>query len=510
MIEKLAEQLAEAGVKEAFGVSGSGPTWKVITAMEKRGVRYYAAGHEGAGAIMAGAAGKAGDRLGASLSIKGPGLANMAAGIAYNHFENLPVVSLSEAYSPNDPPSRMHKRMDQETFLRPLVKASIPLDQACAELPAWVDLARAEVPGPLHINLANGVTTAKPAADAISRNTDDWQRALDLVTTAKRPVIIAGAWASGQKWAPALNDLQTPVFTTAAAKGLVDENRPHCAGLFTGAGKKLAPEVEILREADLVIALGLRNLEILGVKPFACSTIFIDDVFGATISGLDPKLQLKPAEGDVESIFARVNKWGVDLVALRFEALRDEYAKMGWLPWTCFEALNSWEMDHALVVDTGSFCTLAEHAWIASTRRPFFGSSNGRFMGGGIPSAIGAAIGAPGRAIVCATGDGGMRMYPGEIKIAVAESLPICFTLMRDGCYSSIACATADPMSRRAVDLPNPSWRRVIEGMGCPAVEVKSRDEFDAAVRGWDAKGPLFVEAIFDPAHYLQCTKDLR
>ncbi|HUS11680.1 MAG TPA: thiamine pyrophosphate-binding protein, partial [Pyrinomonadaceae bacterium] len=297
MIERLAEALALAGVKNAFGVTGSGPTWKLITQLEGHGVRYFPSGHEGAGAIMAGAAGKAGSRLAISLSIKGPGLANMASGIAFNHFENLPALSISEAYGGNDPVSRMHKRMDQKAFLRPLVKGSFSLDEAAQDFQLVTQLARAEVQGPVHVDLAQTQGFSERITSLQNSSDEEFATARKLIDSAQRPIVIAGSWASRQNWAAGLKDLQVPVFTTAAAKGIVDESGPFSAGVFTGAGQKTAPESSIFRQADLVIAFGLRNLEVLTVRPFACKLLLVDAVAEPVTNGLEATLHLRDNDG---------------------------------------------------------------------------------------------------------------------------------------------------------------------------------------------------------------------
>jgi acetolactate synthase-1/2/3 large subunit len=228
------------------------------------------------------------------------------------------------------------------------------------------------------------------------------------------------------------------------------------------------------------------------------------------LDGLEPTVRVIDNNGAADSLLPAPHSWGRDLIAECRAALESAHSKDDWLPANCFRFFNSMSLNHGLVLDTGSFCTIGEHFWIAAPSRPFHGSNNGRFMGGGIPSAIGAAIGSPNIPLFCAIGDGGMRMYPGEIKLAVSEKLPICFVLMRDGVYSSIACAATQPMSRRAVELPLPSWAAAIAGLGCPSVTVKSVGDFQNAVQKWPGSEPLFIECVFDPDPYMQMTKNLR
>ena len=80
-IELLATLLVENGLRYVFGVTGSGSSLRLITELETRGVPYYPAAHEASAALMAGAVTRASGQLSASVSIKGPGLANMVPGI---------------------------------------------------------------------------------------------------------------------------------------------------------------------------------------------------------------------------------------------------------------------------------------------------------------------------------------------------------------------------------------------------------------------------------------------
>ncbi|MBL1828579.1 hypothetical protein ELE35_29995, partial [Klebsiella pneumoniae] len=92
----------------------------------------------------------------------------------------------------------------------------------------------------------------------------------------------------------------------------------------------------------------------------------------------------------------------------------------------------------SLILDTGLFCTIGETIWKASKPSDFCGSSNGRYMGCAIPTAIGVAISNQGKRVICVMGDGGIRPYFPEILLAVEENLPILFLLISDGYYGSV------------------------------------------------------------------------
>lgn len=520
MEEALARAFMEQGLLNVFGVTGGGSSWRLISALERAGACYYPASHEASAAIMAGAARRASGRPAAAIGIKGPGLANMLPGIAFNHFENVPMVSVCEAYAPSVPRFRMHKRLDHGAMLRPICKGSVSMANAPRRLPALLKLAVAEIPGPVHIDLCEGEAVSVPW-HATAADPDDQglgARAFEAVTSriaqSSRPLLVVGSVAMRRDWGAFLGNVNVPILTTAAAKGAIDEQAPNALGVYTGDGGPVAPENDALRSCDLVIGLGLRNVEVLSPRSFERPTLLLDSSCAGHASGFgEDTACVALSDARIADILGmlRDRAWGAELVS-RLRRRVDEVLRADeWLPAACFHALNALEYDHWLVLDTGSFCTVGEHVWRAGPGRRFFGSSNGRYMGGAIPTAIGAAAAMTGVPIFCATGDGGVRMYTADIALAVKHRLAVCFMLMSDGRYGSIACAPgALGLSGGAIDMSGHGWAASAEAIGCEAHVVGDVGKLEHAVSGWRRLGPLFLECRFPPAPYAAMTKDLR
>jgi acetolactate synthase-1/2/3 large subunit len=508
---ELAETVVAAGIRLGFGITGSGSTLELITELEDRGVRYFPASHEAAAAIMAGTAFQLDGKGAVALSIKGPGLANMLPGIAHNHFENNFALTISEAFGANVPTSRQHKRLDHPALLSSLVKARLDLGAVGEPLRAALVAAREEVPGPVHLDLCQYGEPPHPPAATRAPIAVSWTR----LESARRPVVVAGGLARRQGLGRLLGELRVPVFTTVAAKGVIDEAGPYAAGIFTGDGKELAPELPIIAAADLVVGLGLRNTEVLAARRLAAPTLLIDQVPVDRLGdGFEADQVLAPVDQTtllraLEILQAR--EWGADLLEESRARLRQRLLSGPFLPAHCFEVLNRSLADVVLVADTGSFCTIAEHLLRASPARPFLASANGRYMGTSVPMAIGAAVAGEGRPVVCFVGDGGVRMYPAELRLAVQERLPVCFVLMRDGRYGSVACVPQKrAMSARALTMAGTSWWPTAAAMGMPAGEVLTEEAFATALNGWDRRSPMFIEAGYDPEAYGPMTAPVR
>ena len=514
-IRELAQQLIQQGLVHTFGVTGSGASLDLITALDALGGSYHPTAHEAAAAIMAGAVTRLSGRLSAALAIKGPGLANLLPGIAYNYFENNPALTIAECFAGSVPSYRMHKRLNHPALLSSIVKGITSLSQSKENLAKLIAHARTEAPGPIHLELCECDVAVwdSPSPTPALLTSDTPAIPLSLLQ-AQRPVLIVGSLALRREWRAALAELPIPVFTTAAAKGVLDENLPHAAGVFTGDGKELALETQVLPQADVVIGIGLRNTEVLSPKSFHKPTWMLDEAEKQWADGFDATVILVEQDSafipEILEILRR-KPWGVEVVAQGKQKLRDALLQGEWLPACCFESLNELTYPYLQVLDTGSFCTIGEHLWSSTANRVFLGSSNARYMGTGIPSAIGAAIGLPGFPVFCVVGDGGVRDYVAEIRLAIEEQLPICFVLMRDGRYGSVAGPPSTfTRNTRAVTIAAPSWVKAVAGMGCATAVATTANEFSQLLQDWNHKEPLFIEVPFQPEAYARMTEKLR
>lgn len=511
LLEKLAGDIAAHGNRSVFGITGSGSTLQLLDELEKCGVDIIRTQFEGAAGIMAGTVGRLSCRAGVAYGIKGPGLANMLPGLAMSHFESFPVVAVTEAYPPGASSGKAHKRMDHSALVREVTKGSRYLTNngpGFNELAAW---AEAEIPAPVLLQLAGEGLSADHSVPSTRSILEDSGNVMALLESSSHPVVIAGTLAIRQNWESKLAALECPVFSTAAAKGVIDELHASAAGVYTGVGLELVPERNILPAADLVIGLGLRPGECLAVNPFPCRSLNIDSVrvpgaeefeFSATTTS--------PSNGFWELLSGK--SWGIDLVKESLIRI-DREVVHGFLPGFVFQTIAE-EMDpHIRVaIDTGNFCTVGEHAWRARRADLCLLSGQGRYMGSAIPMALGAAIHDPSTPVVVVAGDGGFGMYVGEIRLAVDRQLPILFVLMTDGRFGSIATRAIEAnLSHSGIMIENPSWRSIMDGFGMQTWLAEGPEAMEAAISSWvPGNGPAYLEITFDSVAYEKMCRGIR
>ena len=502
---ELADGLAAAGLRHAFGVPGSGATLELIDALERHGVEFHTTYFEGAAALMAGAGGRVMGHAGLALGIKGPGLANMAPGLAACWFDGLPVIAGVEAYPAGSDWGVRHKGLDHESLCKAVAKVRVSLGESPDGL-GLADFACSEVPGPVVVELAAGDPRLPQPLEA---STD--LEVAEFVARAEKPVVIAGSLAARQGWGDELSRLRVPVFTTAVAKGVVDEALPQSAGVYTGAGLDRAPETHLVSEADLVVGLGLRPGEVLAAAPFTVPAVNMDAVPSNPVFGFTGATGTDSAP----DVFAALEgkEWGLELLCEVAGELRERMLDGPFLPAHVYEAVERhFEGIVRVVIDTGHFCTMAEHYWRARRADWFLMSGQGRYMGTALPMALGAAMEDRTVPTVAFVGDGGIGAHVGELRLAARHSLPLLIVLLTDGGFGSVRTrAIQDHLTQKPLTTDAPFWGDIVGAMDIPSLRADSVRVLDDGLAGWSWRdGPAYIEVPFDPADYQGMVEGIR
>lgn len=512
-MKRLANQIANSGIKHVFGIPGSGSTLDLLNELHKRSVEFHLTHFEGSAAIMAGVMGRQTGKAGIAISIKGPGLANMIPGMAVCMLEEFPMVAISEAYHPDVTHAKSHKRMDHASLTLPVSKGK---RFWATEGPSFYDMskwAESDPPRPVHLDIPGQVLdkeTPTPSVNKVKKNSNISQ----LISKSIRPVVIVGSQGMRIKWNSLLNHLRIPVFSTATAKGIVDETHVHAAGVYTGTGKNLVPENTIFEKADLVIFIGVKPNELLSLKKYKCDTIAIDfspNVFDLEHFGHRAITDVEQGEELVEELTRK--EWGLkELIEIK-DHLNKHLFDERFLPASLFSAIqNRFEYEVRLVLDTGYFATIGEHAWMCRKPELYVASGNGRYMGASIPMGIAASLHDRSVPTVVAVGDGGIGPFVSELKIAAENRLPLIVILMSDGGLGSIRTrAIKCGLTQEYLCIRQPSWIDTIKSFGLETRMVSNLAHFQDCIKNWNlSKGPLFLEAGFDPGEYQSMVEGIR
>jgi len=136
----------------------------------------------------------------------------------------------------------------------------------------------------------------------------------------------------------------------------------------------------------------------------------------------------------------------------------------------------------------------APHDWIQIT---------GGAIGHAFPAATGAAVGSPGRKVVCLQADGAGMYSLQALWTQAREKLDVINVVFANRRYAILqgelaaVGAQPGPASKELFDLARPEirWTKLAEGMGVEAVRVETLEAFtDAFTSARGRRGPFLIE----------------
>ena len=514
--ENFATDFDVANGKWAFGITGSGPSLRLIDTLEQHGVKFITTGHESTAALMAGAYGRLTGNPAIAISIKGPGFMNLLPGLLSNAYEGYPSLSVSESYPSDHTGPRNHKWLDQRRAGQEFLKQHRYFASDAGYLNSCWAQAQHEFPGPVHIDLTAGSEHRDPPHNVHAAPLSS--ALMGALERSARPLLIVGSLGLRAGWGGSLKKLGIPIFTTPAAKGLVDETDPFAAGVFTGAGKPATAEKTLLGETDLLITLGVRSGELLNPTFDTTRSVHIDNIIISSDTLFPARSLNAPTEvlnnADIATVIERLmeKSWGLELLAECHSRLDDAVSGYGWNPAHAMRLIQAALPSATHILDTGNFTVLAEHFLKARTTTSVIGTPNGRYMGAGLGYALGASIALPDNPIVLWVGDGGLRMSIGELALAAEQGCKLLVVVIKDGYFGSIrGNAMVNELTQAPVTLSERSPLAIAQSMGIDGRVVTNGSDLAQGLDEWrrDLKPSLF-ECVVDADEYIEQAGRLR
>lgn len=267
----LAESLRRLGLMDVFGLVGI-PVTEAAYAMQKVGMNFYGFRFEQQAGMAAATYGYLTRRPGVLLTVSSLGFMNGLTATANATVNCYPMIQISGATDPTMVDMKMgtYEELDQLNTARPLVKAAFRCSYA-KDIPSAVARAyRAAVsgrPGGVYIDMTTpALAEVMDAADAeklfytpvdiyspVAPNADAVKRAVELLTSAKKPAILLGKGAAYAGLEDLVKELvetyNIPYYPMSMAKGLLPDNGPLSA---------ISCRSTIMEEADVVVVIGAR------------------------------------------------------------------------------------------------------------------------------------------------------------------------------------------------------------------------------------------------------------
>ena len=163
--------------------------------------------------------------------------------------------------------------------------------------------------------------------------------------------------------------------------------------------------------------------------------------------------------------------------------------------------------DHAIVVDEAITSGRPLLAPTETARPADWLHVSGGAIGFGLPCAVGAALGAPGRPVLAMEGDGSAMYTVQALWTMAREQLPVVVLVFANRAYrilqGELQGVGATVSGPRAVDMltldrPSLDWVPLARGLGVPGVQVTTAEALVKALRdGFATRAPYLIEAVF-------------
>lgn len=508
--EILAKALKNEQTSELFFIMG-GPMLLAESSCIKEGIRPIDVRHEQAAAMMGHAYSRLLQKPSVCMAASGPGVINLATGLANALIDCAPVVAIGGSAPIGQFGRQVFQEIDQLEIMRGCVKWADRVYNL-KRIPQMVNTAFQKAmggkPGPVYLDFPGDILYGK-----IEESEVDWSMSgrpllnarpqgdpvqvealVAALAKAKKPIILSG---SGVIWSRAWEEMQAlvetagiPFYTTPQGRGVVPDDHEF---------SYMTMRSSAFKESDLIIVLGTRMNYIIG---HAAPPRFNAD---ATIARIDIDLdEIASAArtvdigivGDCKAVLQQLltaMKGRVEpgLYADWRKKLQDGEAAKRAKPGAnqamdeepihplrlCDEVKNFMNRDAVLVVDGQEILNYGRQSM--PTFAPGHRLNSGPFgtMGVGLPFGLGAKVAKPDTQVIVVHGDGSFGLNAMELDTAVRHNIAVLVVISLNGGW------TGDPEKEKpGRELGYTRYDQMAESLGCYSEYVEKPEDIRPAL----------------------------
>lgn len=491
--EYIVSVLVENNVSHVFGYQGGAVVKLIDEIFKNNKIKYVHCYHEQAAAFSADAYSRVTGNIGVALATSGPGATNLITGIANAHLDSIPTLFItgqefSSRIKTNDQiRTNGFQDVNIVKMVEPVTKYAktiLSAKDVVPELKKALHLASSGRPGAVLLDIPIDIQLSDIELERISvvddcsfdnesKNADSVAdgvlRTLDLLQSARRPMILAGGGVRLSKSMTALGEL-------AAASGIPVATTLNGIDTYSGKigfsglyGNEVA--CRAVYHADVLLVLGARlgqqqvgknkgeytkaKIIHVDVDPIELSRILDEEIsiccdLNDYLTQLLAAVTAKTLPG-YDDWHRSINLWKSSIE----QVVTNEV--FGVSPISFLETLNKYlGKDSIVAVDVGKNQMWAAQALQFSIGQRFLCSSGLGSMGYALPAAIAAKISRPSSPVVAIIGDGGFQMNIQELQSIKSNELNVIIVVLnnnslgmikttQDKHFSSRNCGTSYP-----------------------------------------------------------------
>src|SRR6267378_594153 len=488
------ECLEQQGVTTVFGYPG-GAILPAYDALKYSNIHHVLVRHEQGATHMADGYARASGRVGVAIATSGPGATNMVTGIATAMLDSSPIVCITGQVGSKLIGSDAFQETDITGVTLPITKDA---QQSTCEFDGKP--VKPQLPG------------YRPD---LSPTPDEYKQALELIHSAKRPVILAG---HGIILSGAMQEVRTfaernniPVGLTLLGLGGFPASHPLSLGMMGMHGEAWLNTT--IQEADLLIALGMRfDDRVTGnLKTYAPNAkkihieidraevnknVKVDVALVGDLRAILRELLPKVKAQDRHEWLAYIDRMKGDASVRDIQNLPDNghlYAAHVindiWR-----ETLGS---DTIIVTDVGQHQMWEAQYFKHEEPRTLITSGGLGTMGFALPAAIGVKAARPEAEVWAVVGDGGFQMTMAELATMVQEKMKVNIAIINNGYLGMVRQWQEFFYDRNyeATPLLSPNFVKLADAYGIRSVAVTQRSEVVPTVQAMRKhNGPVLID----------------
>src|SRR4051812_28397036 len=523
------ECLMHEGVRTVFGYPGGAilPTYDALT---KYDIHHVLVRHEQGATHMADGYARAGGGVGVAIATSGPGATNMVTGIATAMLDSSPIVCITGQVGSKLIGSDAFQETDITGVTLPVTKHNYlvtrPQDVARTVREAFY-IAKSGRPGPVLIDITKDAQqgsckfeweAAAPQLPGyrpdLSPAIPDFEKALALINSAQRPVILAGhgiilsgAMDLVRRFA---EKAHVPIAMTLLGIGAIPASHALNLGMMGMHGEAWVNTA--IQEADLLLAFGMRfddrvtgNLKTyapnakkihIEIDPSEINkNVRVDVALVGDLGEVLEELLPKTESRDRTPWLEHIRELKGDSAVRDIQNLPDS----GHL-YAAHVINDLWRetKGRALVVsDVGQHQMWEAQYYHHDEPRSLITSGGLGTMGFALPAAIGAKFARPDAEFWVVVGDGGFQMTLCELATIVKKKPAIKIAIINTGFLGMVGQWQEFFYEKRyaATPLVNPNFPKLAEAFGLRARAVSTRaDVLPAVADARRHKGPVLID----------------
>jgi pyruvate dehydrogenase (quinone) len=520
----LVDVLAEAGVRQVYGVSGDSLNGITDSIRTNKQIQWVHVRHEETAAFAAGAEAHLTGKLAVCAGSCGPGNLHLINGLYDCHRSRVPVLGIAAQI----PSSEIGSGYFQETHPEHLFAQCSHYCELIShpeQMPRVLEIAMqtaisrrgvSVVSMPGDIALLDAVEQGPrlhfpPPAPSVCPSDAEIATLAKLLNKSKKITILAGAGCAGAhaELVELAGKLNAPIVHAMRGKEYIEYDNPFDVGMTGLLG--FSSGYHAMMNCDLLLMLGtdfpyqqffpkdatIIQIDVRGEQLGRRTKVdygFVGDT-KTTLRALRPKLNQNDNDKHLKASLAHYKnaRKGLDELATEGSGKKTIH------PQYVVRVLDELAAKDAIFsCDVGTPTIWAARYLSMNGKRRLLGSFNHGSMANALPQAIGAQVSHPDRQVISLSGDGGLAMLMGDLLSLQQLQTPVKIIVFKNNSLAFVELEMkAAGILDFGTDLRNPNFAKMAEGAGLLGLTADT----PAQVRPMIAQalkydGPALVEVL--------------